>query len=537
MKKIFFTILMLAAFLSGYTQMNNNGGYITVESGATLVIEGDYTSTSSGTIEIDGDVVLKGDFVNNSGSIAAGSTGDLVFNGAGAQEITGTQSTTFYCGVEIDNAAGVALTSTQTGNHQTLANALTLTNGKLTLNTFDLTLSSLGVSGFNASNYIVTNSTGKLKAPVGSSNFVLPVGSATAYNPVVLNEAGTADVFGVVYTASAPAGWSPADHAVTGRWDVTEAVAGGNNLSVTPGWNAADEQASFDNTDCAVGVTTDNGATIAWKASGTSTGPDANGTYARIGTGFNGVGTFVVGDYWYEGIELDLDMFLAGAYSGGSMSTALNGILPTTDPYGNGITGATIPGTAVDWIEVELRSTPATVDKSYSFFVDNAGNVLNTDGALGAKLTGLAKGSYYVAVKHRNHLGAMTASAIDFSAAGPFAHNFTTGTGVYGTNAMQNISGTYALWAGDANADGQVIYQGAGNDPTPIGNEVSGDPGNTGSSFTYIVNGYSDNDINLDGQVIYQGANNDPTMIGNAVSGHPGNTGSSFTYAITQQIP
>ncbi len=52
----------------------------------------------------------------------------------------------------------------------------------------------------------------------------------------------------------------------------------------------------------------------------------------------------------------------------------------------------------------------------------------------------------------------MTASTIDFTGAGPFAFNYTTGTGIYGTNAMKNISGVYALWAGDANGDGQIVF-------------------------------------------------------------------------------
>jgi len=537
MKKILFTLLFLVAFFAGFTQMTNNGGIITVEGGATLVIEGDYTSSGTGAIEIDGDVILKGDFINNGGSVATGSTGDLVFNGASLQEITGSQTTTFYCAVEVDNAAGVALTATAApGANQVLDSNLILTNGMVTLNGFDLTLSDEGITGPDATKFIETNSTGQLMAPVGNSDVVFPVGVGTAYNPVTLNEAGTADTYGVAYAAAAPAGWSPTEHAVDGSWTVTEGTPGGNDLTVTPQWNGTDELTDFDNTDCAVGVTTDNGATIAWKASGAASGTDP---YFKSGAGFAGVGTFVVGDFFFEGIELDLDLFLAGPYSGGTMSTALNALIPTTDPYGNGISGATIPGTAVDWIEVELRdqTTPGTVIKSYSFFLDNGGNVLDVAGTLGAKLTGLDKDSYYVAINHRNHLGAMTASAIDFTAGGPFGFDFTAGTGIYGTNAMQSISGTYALWAGDANADGQVIYQGTANDPTPISNEVLGDAGNTGSLFTYIVNGYSDNDINLDGQVIYQGTANDPTPISNAVLGHPLNTGSLFTYIVTEQLP
>jgi hypothetical protein len=542
MKQIIFTLLLLVGFLAGYSQMTNNGGTITVESGATLVIEGSYTSTNpAATLDIDGEVILKGNFVNNGGNIASGSLGQLTFNGGSAQEITGSQSTTFYCDVEVDNAAGVALTATAApGANQALDKSLILTAGKVTLNSFNLTLSDEGVTTPSDLKYIVTNGAGQLIAPVVTATpYIFPVGTTSTYNPVILNDAGAGDTYGVNFTGAAPAGWTTDDHAVAGTWTVTEAAPGGADLTVTAGWDTDNEEIDFDNTDCAVGLTTDNGTTIEWKASSAATGPDANGTYAQSGAGFTTVGQYVVGDYFFEGIDLDLDLFLAGPYNAGVMSTALNSIIPDDDPYGNGINNVTVPATAVDWIEVELRdaTTPSFVEKSYSFFLDGNGNVLNINGNVGAKLTGLVKDQYYVAVRHRNHLGAMTASPINFTTGSSFSFDFTAGTGIYGTNAMRDMGSDWALWAGDANGDGKVVFQGADNDPTPVGNVVSGDIGNTNNEFTYIVNGYNNSDINMDGQVIFQGADNDPTPIGNSVSNHPGNTNNEFTYTVNDQLP
>jgi len=532
MKKIFFTLLFLMAFLAGFTQVQNAGGIITVESGATLVIEGSYTSSSSGDIVVNGNVELKGHFINNGGTINSASSGTMKFNGTSAQEIKGSQTTAFNCNVEINNAGGVSLTSVS----DTLKKGLTFTSGKLTLNAYDLTLgASSTVTGAGAGKYIVTNSTGKLRRPVGGSDVAFAVGNAS-YNPLVLNEAGTADTYGVTFADALPGSWGGGTaHTVLGSWTVTEAISGGNNLTATAQWNGTQEQTGFARTDCAVGRTTDNGLTVAWKPSAGASGGDP---YTKNGTGFTGVGKFMVADYWFEGIDLDLDLFLAGPYSSGTMSTALKtaGLIPLNDPYGNSTTVASIPANAVDWIEVQLRnnSTPSTIVKKYSFFVDNAGNVLNVDGTVGTKLTGVVKGTYKVAVRHRNHLGVMKATGIDFTTAGPFAFNFAAGSDIYGTNAMQNISGTYALWAGDANSDGQIIYQGASNDPTPIGTYISG----FSPSFTYVKsNVYQTFDVNLDGSVVYQGSNNDPTPIGYSVSNHPGNTGNSFTYVIAQQLP
>jgi hypothetical protein len=539
MKKILFTFLFLAAFVAGNSQMANNGGVITVENGATLVIEGNYTSTNGGVFDIKGNVQLKGSYINNGGSITTGSSGLLTFNGTSGQEITGSQSTTFHCAVAVNNSAGVALTNTQTGANQVADSTLTLTSGKVTLNQFNLTVNQ--ALNATASNYVVTNGAGLLKRPVAATNVTFPVGISTSYNPLVLNNAGTADTYGVGYANTLPGSWPGTTHAVNGSWTVTEAVGGGSNLTATPQWNGTQEQSGFARTDCYVGVTTNSGVTTTYAPGGAASGTDP---YTRSGAGFTSVGQFLVADYFFRGIDLDLDVFLAGPYSGSVMSTALktNNLIPLNDPYSNGTSVATIANAnTVDWIEVQLRNStspgPGSIVKKYSVFVDKNGKVLHTDGNIGMKLTGVAKASYYIAVRHRNHLGAMTANPIDFTAAGPFAFNFTSGTGIYGTNAMQNIAGVYALWAGDANGDGQIVFQGASNDPTPIGNQVNGDPGNTGNSFTYIVNGYLNTDINMDGQVIFQGAGNDPTPVGNSVNSHPGNPSHSFTYPILQQLP
>jgi len=501
MKRILFTFLFLAAFLAGYTQMSNNGGTITVEGGAQLVIEGDYTSTNAGVIEIDGTVTLKGDFINNGGSVGAGSTGLLAFNGTSAQEITGSQSTTFYCPVEVNNAAGVALTNTATGNDQVLGSSLTLTSGKVTLNEFDLTLSSAGVTGATSGKYVVTNSTGQLKAAVAAVDYVFPVGDGSFYNPVTLNEAGTGDTYGVIFAGSMPSGWGGTNHAVTGNWTITEGTGGGSNLSVTPQWNGTQEQASFVRGDCAVGVSADLGATVAWKASGAALGADP---YTRIGTGFASVGTFLVGDYFFEGFEVDLDFFLAGPYNttSGLMNIGLKtkNLIPLTDPYGLGTTVAAIPANVVDWIKVELRdkTNPAAILYTKAFFVDNTGNVLYKDGTGGAKFTGVPKDLYYIAIKHRNHLGARTLATVDLTVASP-AFNFKSNTGVFQNQAYPPQflvgGGNYGLYKGNVIADAAIRKAGTGaiNDYSALLTYIGTNP--------FVLNVYALADVNLDGDV------------------------------------
>lgn len=498
MKRAIFTLLLAVCFTAGYSQLYNNGGTITVETGATLVVEGDYTSTSNGLVDIDGTVELKGDLINTSGGIESSSTGILKFNGtAGAQEITGATSTTFYCAVEVNNAAGVALTNTSTGSPAVLDSTLTLTSGTVTLNQFDLTMSGLGIAGADASKYVVTNGTGRLKGTVAASNVTFPVGNA-AYNPVVLNNAGTSDTYGVIANETMPTNWTTANHAVAVTWTVTE-TGGGGDLTVTPQWNTAQQQASFDNTDCAVGLTTDNGSTFTWGASSAAAGTNP---YTQSASNFTDVGQFVVGDYFHEGIDLDLDLFLAGPYSAGNMTLNLNtkGLIPLTDPYSLGVTVSTIPATAVDWIKVELRdkTNSANILHTKAFFLDNTGNVISPDGSSTAKFAGVAKDQYYVAVKHRNHLGAMTNSTVDLAAVSP-AFNFKSGAGVYQNQSytpMFNLGGgNYGLYKGNVNNDAKVAKVGL-----PSQNDYSALLSFLGAN-TSILNVYSGADVTMDGDV------------------------------------
>jgi len=533
MKKAIFTLFLAVCFTAGYSQLYNNGGTITVELGATLVVEGDYTSTNNGTVEIDGDVELKGDLINTSGSIHQNSLGKLTFNGTSAQLISGANPTTFYCAVEVDNALGVSIT----GSDQVLDSVLTLTSGSVTLNGNSLTMSDEGITGASTSQYIVTNGAGELKSAVGATDVTFPVGNAT-FNPVVLNNAGTPDTYGVVATDVLPTNWTPADHAVAVAWAVSEAASGNSDLTVKPYWADANEQTSFDNTDCAVGLTTNSGTSFTWGTNGAAAGADPS--WNQTGSGFTDVGEFVVGDYFNSGIDLDLKLFLAGPYNGATMNTGLT--VPTTDPYGLSTTVGSIPANTVDWIQVDLLdgTTPdaGSPIKSYAFFLQNDGEVLSTDGTTDAKLTGIAKASYNIAVYHRNHLGACTGAAVDLSAASPQFDFTNPVSSFYGTNGLRNISGVMALWAGDADGNGSVEYATPSSDITPISNAVLNDVGNPSGFTNYIVSGvYDIADVDLNGNIEYATPASDITPISGSVLNHPGNPSQFTNYIVNEQLP
>ena len=118
-------------------------------------------------------------------------------------------------------------------------------------------------------------------------------------------------------------------------------------------------------------------------------------------------------------IEISPKVFLQGAFNGTVMNKLLNNgtlLIPLTDPYGLGETVTTIPTDAVDWIVVELRdaTTPSTIIESQAAFLLNDGTMVMPNGSSPISFTTQRGASYYVCVRHRNHLKVMTENALFF---------------------------------------------------------------------------------------------------------------------------
>ncbi len=263
---------------------------------------------------------------------------------------------------------------------------------------------------------------------------------------------------------------------------------------------------------------------------------------------FGGSDPVLLNDFWEYNptmISLSPKVFLEGSYNQGTglMTEALrtNSLLPLTDPYGkNGYPypggnystmGSGVPTTTgnnavVDRVIVELRnaSTPAQVLASRSLWVQRDGDVVDMDGTSAVLFT-MAAGSYHVAIKHRNHLGVMTAAPISLSST-PFTVDFTQGTtATYGTNARKTVNNAQVLWMGDVTFNGSIAYTGTGNDRDPILVRVGSTTPNSSLA------GYFPEDVNMDGSVKYTGSTNDrdPILL---------NVGSTTPNAIRQaQLP
>ncbi|MER0442851.1 Ig-like domain-containing protein, partial [Emticicia sp. W12TSBA100-4] len=288
-------------------------------------------------------------------------------------------------------------------------------------------------------------------------------------------------------------------------------------------------------------------------------------------------------------VKLQLKVFLQGAFFSPSGATdALMrddlrtlGVIPTVEPYtgmansrftkvsdnggqqiGTGVLTTTGSNAIVDWVFVELRdaANPSTILKTRAALVQRDGDVVEaSDGTTPVTFIGAVGTSYYVSIKHRNHLGAMTATPITMSATGTTV-DFTSMTaaqlwdkglvladgtlGSYdGSEQVTLGNGKMGLWAGNArNADNKVKYSGTSPDPAVILSQVITFSGNTAQSYNYdfVTPVYLTGDINMDGKVKYQGSSTDTAFIlFNIINKYPNNlTNKAYNFDfMVEQIP
>ncbi|QQR87661.1 MAG: hypothetical protein IPJ76_05395 [Flavobacteriales bacterium] len=235
-------------------------------------------------------------------------------------------------------------------------------------------------------------------------------------------------------------------------------------------------------------------------------------------------------------VRVRLKAFLEGPYNSvaGTMNDALRtgGFVPLTEPYTalgyvhtNGGGGETVQqavlnitgnSAVVDWVVVELRNknNSAQIVASKSALLLRNGNVVSTDGTSDVQFS-LPADDYYIALRHRNHLGIMTQSpqALTSTASLKDLSNASVNLNGGFAAAVSTISGVNCLWMGDAVRDSQLKYTGGTNDRDPILTRVGG------TVPTATVNGYYTEDCTMDGQVKYTGTANDRDPILTNVGG------------------
>jgi hypothetical protein len=204
-------------------------------------------------------------------------------------------------------------------------------------------------------------------------------------------------------------------------------------------------------------------------------------------------------------------------------SLRVQGVIPNTEPFtalgfthvgsGGETMDPALPlvegkNAVVDWVFIEVRdkNNSATVLETKVGLIQRDGDVMDENG-IRRLLFSVAEDDHFIAVRHRNHLGAMTLNTV---ALGPDETTIDISdplTDTYGTDARKLVGGKSLLWSGNVNADDAIKYTGNANDRDPILINIGGTvPTNTNS-------GYFGEDLNMDGTVKYTGFANDRDII------------------------
>ncbi len=280
----------------------------------------------------------------------------------------------------------------------------------------------------------------------------------------------------------------------------------------------------LDATDVAVGSLALSASFDTYPANNNNSYNGAWGNYPYFGSGIvlvTGIneGLFIL----RPRLNLRVRAFLEGPYDAGTglMDDDLRaqGLVPLDEPYAalgyahvggggevttNAVLSVTGANAIVDWVVLELRDAvvPSLVKATRSALLQRDGDIVGADGVSPVQFS-LAVNDYHIAVRHRNHLGMMTANAVRVSVATKNYDLSNGGIALYGTGAGKDINGTNALWMGNALRDAELKYTGSGNDRDPILVRVGSTTPNSS------VPGYYLEDATMDGQVKYTGSAND----------------------------
>ena len=184
---------------------------------------------------------------------------------------------------------------------------------------------------------------------------------------------------------------------------------------------------------------------------GTTTTITTSGTTNQVYTAANTCDSTVTYNVTIKGLVLCAKAFLSGPYNAttGLMTDSLRqkGLLPLSTPYGSGTytlgytsvnnisTETTTPAVLsvtgnnaiVDWVFVQIRSK---VDSSIvlgtrSALMQRDGDIVDMDGTSPLKFADFLPDNFFVSIKHRNHIGIMTANKYALSLT-PNCIDFTT---------------------------------------------------------------------------------------------------------------
>ena len=545
MKKLLTLVLFLGMALGVSAQLVNQGGTITIQSGATLVVESDITNTT-GSIVNNGIIEVKGDITSEAAaSFTSAVDSKLKFSGT-------TPSTINFMASTILSDVEMA----KTAEDLTLASDLDI-DGDLTFTEDDnqiiLGANNLVLSATSAADnvavtnsFIVTDGAGVVTKEGLSTAFKFPVGAAIdSQNDITLAEGGTVDDISVrvltdAYDAPVTQTDAMVDDVVSATWEITEAVIGGSDLIAAPSWAAADETTTFDNTDAAVFQFNGTDYT-ALATTGAATTVDGINSVTNVGLVLDDTDYVIIGDSGLLRAFLAAKIILQGPYQASQdlMRDQLRtkSLIPLEEPYSDmaafthvsGGGGETVDALEdfdyvadgddiVDWVFLEIRDSADAVVSTRSALLQRDGDIIDIDGGNSAvSFEGITLDNYTIVVRHRNHLGVKSSGIVSMSPGTTAVYDFTSAVNqAVGDQQEELETGVYGVYGGNANGESAVAtaYKGIRmtgpstiNDALALLNQLGGIY--TATQFDV----YETEDLNLDGNVRMTG----PSTINDAL--------------------
>lgn len=424
---------------------------------------------------------LSGDWTN-AGTFTAGS-GTVVFNNSsGNQTITNTSGETFN-NVTVNKSVGDVLLA----NNITVNGTLTLTSGDVDLNGQVLTLGSSGMLSETAGNtvrgttgYITCSS--DLNAPSGVNPHGIGATITSAANlgatTIVRGHAaqsGSGNTGILRYYTITPTNNSALNATVVLNYDESEL----NSITES-------ELTAFRSEDGGSTWTLIAGSTLSAASNNVTSGSLATLTRFTLASTSNPLGES-------NSVLVKAKIFLEGCYNTetNQMGVAINSSIPLTSPYSQDArTVGSIPATITDWALVELRSTASgAAVASASAFLRQDGCIVADNGTTDYIILTADPGSYYLVVRHRNHLAVMSDETHAFNGISSTLYNFTVDAATafdkyYGGQAALLETGVYGMFCGDPNGSDGINATDYLSAKTQIGNS-----------------GYYEQDCNLSGAV------------------------------------
>ena len=449
-----------AASFPGFASVS----YSSTGIGTDTIPGGTYTNVAfsgTGTKLTNANMTVNGSLTMTSGTLTLGSgktlsygaSAGLIYNGSAAQT-TGIELPSSINSLTINNATGVTLNASLT-----VTSTLTLTSGKLTLGSYNLTLGGSIAGTFSSSNMIVASGTGELRKIFSAvpTSYTFPVGTGSIYSPVSLTlKSGSVSsaYIGVKVAAQKSANNTSTTNYITRTWTLTS-----NGIS-NPVYSDTLQYAAGDVTGTEASLYGGLYSSSVWKNLGAV---DAVNHYI-VGNDLTAFGDFTAGE--------------SAAFPSSGFVTV------KVIPQGYYNTGGYL--NAVDTIKVLL----ANASGPYAF-VDSVSTILDSlSFTASTEFKNASSGNYYLVVKHRNCVETWSASAIAFAKGSTSSYDFTDAQSkAYGNNLVSVSSSPerWAIYSGDINQDGYV-------DPLDL-SLVDQD------SYNYISGRYLATDVNGDGYV------------------------------------